>query len=156
DDGTPLPTAEQFESLARTDPVALLDACLRRGRRELTGYRATLVKRETIGGTTHPEEEIAVAQQFKPYAVRFDWRRGERDADRWLYIAGQYGGQILVRPIGRLAGMVSPFRHDNIFERPLSGPLVRAASRYAITESHVLAASERSWRAWSRAQRLGR
>jgi hypothetical protein len=156
DDGSPLPTPEQFAELARTDPVAMLDAVLRRGTREMTGYRATLVKRETINGVTHPEEEIAVALQFRPYAVRFDWRRGERDADRCLYVAGQNDGQILVRPIGRLAETVSRLRRDNIFERPLSAPLVRAASRYSIIDSHMGAASERSWRAWSRAQRLGR
>lgn len=155
DDGSPLPSPERFAELARTDPVALLDACLRRGRRELHGYRATLVKRETIAGENYPEEEIAVALRFDPYAVRFAWKRGARQADRCLYVA-ERGDRVLVRPTSRLAGLVSNFRRDNLFERPLSDPLVRSASRYAITESHLLAASERSWSAWSRAQRRGR
>jgi Protein of unknown function (DUF1571) len=156
DDGSPLPTPEQFAELAHGDPVAMLDACLRRGHRELDGYRATLVKRETIHGVTHPEEEVAAAVRFRPYSVRFVWKRGAREADRCLYVEGEHGGKILVRPTSGLARMASRFSPDNVYERPLSGPLVRSSSRYAITDSHVLAASQRSWRAWSRARRLGR
>jgi hypothetical protein len=156
DDGSPLPTPEQFAELARTDPVAMLDACLRRGRRELAGCRATFVKREVIDGVTHPEEEIAVALRSQPFAVRFVWQRGAREADRCLYAAGEFGGQILVRPTSRVAHLVSRLRRDAVFERPLSDPLVRSASRYAITDSHMTASSARSWRAWSRAKLLGR
>ena len=41
-----LPTAEQYEELARTDPIAFLKAGILRYHREVRGYQAVLVKQD--------------------------------------------------------------------------------------------------------------
>jgi Protein of unknown function (DUF1571) len=156
DDGSPLPTPDQFDCLARADAVACLDACLRRATRDIHGYRATLVKRETVAGTLHDEEEIAVAHCEHPFAVRFAWRRGARQADRSLFVENENGGQILVRPTGELAHFAGKFRKDDIFARDTTDRLVTSASRYPIRESSMMAGTARTWQAWGRMQRAGR
>ncbi|MBA4065986.1 MAG: hypothetical protein C0501_20160 [Isosphaera sp.] len=58
DQKAPLPEAEEFEHLAKTDPVAMYEKCLARYQREVTGGLAvTLVKKERVEGKPVPPEE---------------------------------------------------------------------------------------------------
>ena len=63
DDTQPLPPADEFEELAKNDPVAMLKECVIRYQREVkNGLRATLVKAERIQGQPpsgkEPQEEV--------------------------------------------------------------------------------------------------
>jgi hypothetical protein len=158
DGGTSLPSPEEFEQLARTDPVAMLDACLRRALREVKGYRAVTTKQETIDGTTYPQEEILVSFQADPYSVSMQWLKGARNALRAVYVEGENGGLVLIRPnpdspLGLLARAVPG---DPVFARGLDHPRVREASRYPLNQTSLPQATERTWRAWRRAQAAGR
>src|SRR5690349_4204007 len=88
DNGAPLPDNEEMGRLARTDPLAFLENCLRRYDREVKGYRATLEKRERLGGKLQGGEVIDVWFQEKPFSVLLDWQRGTRLAQRTLYQKG--------------------------------------------------------------------
>jgi hypothetical protein len=158
DRGDTLPTPDEFDELAHTDPVAMLDACLRRSRREVEGYRANLTKHETIAGTTYPPEEIRVCFRAEPYAISMRWGNGARNALACLYVEGENAGLVLIRPnpdslVGRLASAIPG---DQVFARDLHHPRVREASRYPLNETSLPQASERSWQAWKRAQEAGR
>ena len=60
DTGDQLPTAAEFEELARTDPVELLAVCLTRYQREVKhGITATLIKKERVKGDPRPPKEPA-------------------------------------------------------------------------------------------------
>lgn len=71
DDGNRLPTQEEFDKLAESDPVKMLSACLTRYQREVTGgIHATLQKQERVKGKPdHPE--------MPPVEVIELWVRGD-------------------------------------------------------------------------------
>lgn len=73
-----LPTPERFAELAKSDPVAMLAACLTRYDREVKGYTATLAKHERVRGNLQEAELIHVALQEKPLAVHLRWVSGIR------------------------------------------------------------------------------
>ena len=65
DTGDRLPTQEEFEALAKSDPVKLLEACLTRYQREVNdGITATLKKRarprrsQTAEGATRRNDPV--------------------------------------------------------------------------------------------------
>src|SRR5437868_3339847 len=78
DDGKALPSAAGMERLARADPVAFLEGCLKRYDREVKGYTATMQKQERLRGKLQRTEVIEVAFREKPFSVRMEWKQGER------------------------------------------------------------------------------
>jgi hypothetical protein len=152
-----LPSAEEFAALAKTDPVALLDACLRRYRAQVHGYTATLVKRERVSGELHDEEVLKVAVREEPYAALMRWEKGARTAklggigvgkiEGVLYAAGENGNQMVVWRPGALFAKTT--KVDPTGER------ARESSRFAITEAGLGHALRRTYRSWSEAQEQG-
>jgi hypothetical protein len=150
DDGTALPNEARLERLARTDPVAFLEACLRRYDREVKGYRATLQKRERLAGKVQDLEVIDVAFREKPFSVLFDWREGAGRAQRTLYVQGQNEGKLLVRPSRPLA-----FRLVGVVARDPEGPDARAAGRYPLPGFGIKIGIQRILAAWQAARAKG-
>lgn len=148
DDGRPLPSAARMEKLAKTDPIAFLENCLKRYDRQVKGYRCIMQKQERSGGRLQPTEVIAVDFREKPFSVRFDWKQGIRRAKRALYVKGENGGMVLVKPAG-LAALVG------IVKRSPDGPEARKAGRYPISEFGIKIGTERTLGAWERAQKDG-
>ncbi|HVK18759.1 MAG TPA: DUF1571 domain-containing protein [Fimbriiglobus sp.] len=156
----PLPPSErrsddELAELAKTDAVALLDACRRRAA-ALHGYKATLVKRERINGKLHDEEVIRTWVRAEPYSVLMLWDKGAREVlgtatEGTLYVSGENNGKIKVwRPSARLLP-----KFLDIHPTDAHSP-ARSASRYAITEGGLLHAPERTYRAWSDVKSRGR
>jgi hypothetical protein len=156
-DAYPLTDAELAE-LVRTDPVAALDACRKRVKDEVKGYRATLHKRERLNGTLHDPEVITVAVRAEPYAVLMKWVSGAREVkvgrlslgkvEGVLYAGRETGGRMVThRPSAALLPTteVSP-----------TGDQARASARYSIAEGSLFHAVERTYRAWTAAQRDGK
>jgi hypothetical protein len=148
DDGSALPDGAAMERLARTDPVAFLETCLRRYDREVRGYTTTFHKHERIGGEWGPDEVIDVAFRDKPLSVRFEWLKGAGRAARTLYVKGENDDQLLVRPSGRLA-----YRVAGIVTRDPDGPQARAASRYPMTTFGIKIGTQRVLAAWQAARK---
>lgn len=141
-----IPSATEFESLAKTDPIAFLRASLLRYRKEIHGYRATLVKQERLHGRLGPAETIAVAFRENPFSVLLTWKSAPAGmADRGLYVAGQNDGKTLAR--GKLMHV--------IHRRDPYGPDAKAASRYAMPEFGIGKGTERTLVAWQAAKARG-
>jgi hypothetical protein len=148
DDGAPLPPADDMPRLAKTDPIAFLENCLRRYDREVKGYRCTLQKQERIEGSLKGTEVIDVQFREKPFSVRFDWRSGANLAQRTLYVKGRSNDQLLVLPtvLPRLVGVV---------ERDPEGPQARQSGRYPLTEFGIKIGTQRTLAAWEAARKRG-
>lgn len=146
DTATALPSPDQLESLARTDPVAFLRTCLLRYRKEVHGYQCTLLKSERLNGKLGPVETIAASFREEPFSVLLAWKSSSAGmADRALYVAGQNGGKALAR--GKILHLV---HHRD----PFSAEAMNA-SRYALPEFGMAKGTERSLAAWERAAARG-
>jgi hypothetical protein len=150
DDGIALPDSAGLERLARTDPVGLLRACLRRYDREVKGYSAILHKQERIDGRLRPSEEIRVAFREHPFSVLLVWLSGPSRAARVLYVEGQYDNQLLVLPAGALAQ-----RLVGVVRRDPNGAEARQAGRYTVPEFGIRRGMERVLAAWDAARKAG-
>jgi hypothetical protein len=82
DDQKELPNSDQFEELAKTNPVEMFARCLARYQREVKGgFRCTLEKTEWVEGHAHPTELIRLAARDEfthgtEPSVRMVWESG--------------------------------------------------------------------------------
>lgn len=147
DDGKALPDATAMEKLITEDPVAFLENCLRRYKREVKGYTCIFEKRERIGGLhgkLHDKEIIDVVFRENPFGVLFRWIEGARKAERALYVEGENNGKMLARPSG-FANKLAP-----IVERDVDGEDARQSGRYTLKDFgmyHGCARTLATWRA---------
>jgi hypothetical protein len=144
DDGKPLPSEAQMKGLAETDPVAFLEACIRRYDREVKGYHCTLHKQERLEGKLQPSEVIDVDFREKPFSVLMGWREGARLAKKTLYVKGENNDKILVKPAGLLA-------IAGVVERDTNGEDARKGSRLPITNFGIEIGTIHTWESWKRA-----
>jgi hypothetical protein len=146
DSGTALPSAKAMERLAKQDPIAFLEMCIRRYDREVKGYTATLRKQERIDGRLERSEIIDVAFREDPFSVLMRWKEGARRAAAVLYVKGENGDQLLVRPNGvfAVAGIVT---------RDPNGRDAKQAGRYSLTEFGIKIATQRTLASWQRARK---
>jgi len=145
------PSQAEFDRLARTDPVALLEACVRRARADLTGFRAVLSKRERMGGKLYDPESIRVTCREAPFAVFMRWDAGARRVLGFAVKATRYE-----------AGAKEPFlvyRPDAIFQKVSAvsprDASARAAARMGVEESGFAHAVRRTQLAWAEAEKQG-
>ncbi len=146
DDGTPLPSEAAMERLAKTDPIAFLETCIRRYDREVKGYTATLRKQERIEGQLERSEVIDVAFREKPFSVLLRWKEGARRASATLYVKGENKDHLLVRPAGILsvAGIVV---------RDPNGSDAKKGGRYPLTEFGIKIGTQRTLASWENARK---
>jgi hypothetical protein len=146
DSGNPLPNEAEMEQLAKEDPIAFLQECIRRYDREVQGYTATLYKQERIGGRLQPSEVIDVAFREKPFSVLLRWKEGARRAAAVLYVKGENRDQLLVRPAGILsvAGIVT---------RDPNGEEAKQSGRYPLTEFGIKIGMQRTLASWEKAKK---
>jgi hypothetical protein len=128
-----LPTAAAMAKLAREDPVAFLENCLRRYDREVKGYQAIFQKQERLQGKLHGKEimELYVREQPQPWAVFMRWLEGAGKAERVLYVKGENNDKMLVHPAGFAGKFVS------VVERDVDGAEAQASGRYALNQSGI-------------------
>ncbi len=148
DDGRALPKEEAMVTLARTDPVAFLENCVRRYKREVKGYRCLLVKQERRKGKLLPTEEVICDFREEPFSVRMDWRKGAGEAARVLYVKGENNDKLVIVGSGwrSLAGTIT---------RDPAGADVRESTRYLPTEFGVQMGSLRTLASWQAAKKRG-
>jgi hypothetical protein len=129
-----------METLARQDPVAFLENCLRRYHREVTGYGCVMQKQERIGGKLQPREVVEAAFREKPFSAYLRWIEGARRAERALYVEGEHGGKMLARPTGFLARKIA----GDVVERDVDGADARQSGRYTLAEFGIAKGTERT------------
>jgi hypothetical protein len=149
DGSAPLPDTEAVERLVKTDPVAFMRVCLQRYDRDVKGYRCTFVKQERLGGKLQRSEVIDICFREDPFSVLFDWKEGARLASKVLYVKGQNGDQMLVRPSGWRGALVSTVSRDP------EGSDAKESSRYPITDFGMKKGMVRAIAAWGAAQKEG-
>lgn len=148
DDKTPLPGPEEMERLARSDPVEFLHDCLRYYDKNVKGYTAVLRKQERLNGKLELPEVIEVAQREHPFSVSMHWIEGAKLAESALYVTGQNGGNMLVRPALALA-------RSFIVQRDPEGAEARQSGRYTIKEFGIRKGMERTLDSWKAAKEKG-
>lgn len=144
DNGNPLPRESEMERLARTDPIAFLEACIRRYDREVKGFEAILIKKERIDGKIEPSEVIDVAFRESPFSVLMKWKEGARKAAATLYVKGENRDQLLVRPNG-------VFAFAGIVTRDPNGTDAKKGGRYPLTEFGIKIGMQRALASWKNA-----
>jgi hypothetical protein len=150
DQGAALPTPAQMEKLAADDPVAFLEACIRRYDREVKGYSLTMQKQERLDGKLLPKEIIEVWLKEQPFSVYMHWLEGARKADSVVYVKGENNDMLLVHPAG-LAG-----RFVKVVEREVAGEEAKASGRYPISQSGIKNGTLRTFAGWMAAQKRGK
>lgn len=142
-----LPTNAEMEELLRKNPMAFLENCLEKYRREVkTGYHLQLSKHEVIAGKEGPQERIDVYFREKPYSVYFHWLEGAGKAQRVLYVEGENKdrngqSQMLVQPNGLFLGKI-------IVQRDPHGADARASGHYPIDSFGFYNNEQRTLKAW--------
>lgn len=146
DDGAKLPDNAAMEQLAKDDPIAFLENCLRRYKRDVKGYRLTLQKQERIDGKMQKKEVIDVCFREEPHSVYFRWQEGARRAERVLFVAGENNNKMLALPAGiaKLAGVV---------ERDVDGDDARKSGRYTLDEFGIMKGELRTLDSWIEARK---
>jgi len=148
DDGAALPPEDKLVTLARTEPLAFLEACIRRYDREVKGFTCLLIKQERINGDLLKPEEMKVAFRDDPHSVLMEWQKGERRAKRVLYVKGENNDKIIVLPAGLLG-------RTGTWERPVDGEEARASGRYPLSEFGIRLGTLRTLAAWQAAAKRG-
>lgn len=144
------PSQDEFDALARTRPVAMLEAAHRRAEADLRGYRAVMTKQERMGGKLYESETIQASCRTEPFAVMMKWTAGFRavmgsDVKATRYDAGAKSPLLVFRPKALLKEMGADPRGDS----------ARSAARVGIEEFGVGHAVRRTWMAWAEAERRG-
>lgn len=162
----PLPTADEFEVLAKTDPVAMYEKCLAHYQRTAKGLSATLVKRERVGGEPLPAQDEVVQLAVRgdvpdPATGKHDievsmrWLSGARKAMRYEIRGTLYSEK--PAPDGTGSKLVS-FRPDALittsFLNP-ADPMAQAQSRYSIRDAGVYRGMLRTYDAWKQRKAAG-
>jgi len=124
-----LPNEQTMAHLARTDPIAFLQNCLKRYQREVKGYHGILDKQERLNGTLHLPERLEVWFQEEPFRVRLDWLLGIRQVQKSLYAQGENRNRVLVRPAGPILSLLPV-----VVERDPEDSDARKAGRVPVTE----------------------
>ncbi|HJT78297.1 MAG TPA: DUF1571 domain-containing protein, partial [Gemmataceae bacterium] len=146
----PAPAAATRNPLPVTDPVAFLEKCLRHfDGMQIRGYRMRLHKQERLDGRLQPSEDIEVSVRRQPYSIFMRWLRGQRRADRALYVEGENGGKILVHPTGLVGDFVKTAALDP------DSLQVKEASRFGIQDLGLRKTLARTLDAWRAGQQKG-
>jgi hypothetical protein len=145
------PTQAEMDHLARTDPIAFLENCLRRYDRDVQGYRLTMYKQERLNGKLRPHELIDVCFREEPHSVYLRWREGARKAERALYVEGENNDKMLARPHGALLRQVA----GDVAERDVEGVEAHQSGRFTLNHFGLKKGTERYLASWKSAQDTG-
>jgi hypothetical protein len=138
------------DPLPDNDPVAFLEKCVERYRREVQGYSLTLQKQERLKGKLYPKEIIEVHFKEKPHSVYMRWLQNPRKAAAVVYVEGQNNGKMLVHPAG-IAG-----RFIKVVERDVEGPEAKESGRYPLSQFGIKHGMLRTLAGWKAAREEGK
>jgi hypothetical protein len=137
------------------DPIAFLEKCLQHYDRAVRAYSLTMRKRERIGDAEHGLEIVEVHFKDRPHTVFMNWQLNPRKAARALYVEGQNGGKMLVKPSKAWAALARFESRDGVVTRDVDSADARQSGRYPISEFGLKKAMERVVRSWKQAREEG-
>lgn len=109
---------------------------------DVAAYSATLTKREAIRGSLRPPETVTLKLRHSPFGVYMKWLEG-RAGQELLYVDGEHGGQMLVRPGGWRGRLLGTLKLDP------TGDLAMEGSRHSVLETGLRGMAERTLAALS-------
>ncbi|UCG17768.1 MAG: DUF1571 domain-containing protein [Phycisphaerales bacterium] len=122
---------DEWEQLARRDPLTFLKRCRDHYDEHYRDYRCTFVKQERVGDKLTPEEWSDVRFREEPYSVDMTWTHNAGLAGRALYVEGRWteGDKEMawVRPAGVLVKWMK-------LKQWIHGKLAGRASRRTIDQ----------------------
>jgi hypothetical protein len=155
DDQTPLPPSDEFEHLAKTDPIAMYEKCLARYQREVKGgLHATLEKTEWVQGHLHPTEVVRIdtRDEFAERPrVRMIWERGYRKDP---LLGFEIQGVLLAEEKtakGEHVYDIQTYRKDAFVKTKAIGVVddkAKGASRYCLRDAGVYRGMLRTYESW--------
>lgn len=165
----PIAPADEFEKLARENPVELLAQCLSRYQREVTGIRATVQKQERVQGKpAHPElPPVEVIDLFvrgdvpdatthkTTIEVLMKWKSGAKS-----FLGSEIRATLFsekAKADGGLDGKVATYRPKAPFQSlntgvPPNNELAKGQSRYCIRDAGLYRSMLRTHAAWEARQ----
>jgi Protein of unknown function (DUF1571) len=123
-----LPDASAMTNLARNQPLAFLESCLKHYDKEVRSYQGMFQKQERLQGRLQPKEVIEVAFRETPYSVSMHWLEGARKADRVIFVAGENDGMMLAHPSGVAGKLVK------VVKRKVDSEEARESGRYTLDQ----------------------
>lgn len=139
----------EMEDLVKKDPVKFLEVCLARYEKEVQGYRCVFHKHERVNDKLRDPEVILVHFREKPFSVHMNWQKGEDLCIRSMYVAGQYEGKLVARPL--FFGRELPV----LARRPLDAPDVMSTTRFGIDKFGMYLGAKATLDAIHAAQKAG-
>ncbi|MCS7045005.1 MAG: DUF1571 domain-containing protein [Gemmataceae bacterium] len=134
-----------LEALLHYDPVAFLESCQAKYRREVTGYTCTFRKQERVKGKLLDPEKIEIHFRENPFAVHMHFLQGG-SAQKVVYPDGDNYDNLAARP-----------RFPSFFavSRKIDGPDAMKASRFPINQFGIAKGTESTLDSMRRAQARG-
>jgi hypothetical protein len=157
DDKHVLPQADEFEELAKSDPVAMLEKCLVRYQREVPGgVRCILDKEERVRGKLLPREVISLsvrgdvpdpATNKTHIEVLMKWQSGAQKV-----LGSELKGTLYVEKLGGNKDPINTWRPSAPFfkekEIGVNEDSARSASRYCIRDAGPYRGMLRTYDVW--------
>lgn len=167
---TALPAADEFEQLAKSDPVAMYQKCLAKYQRDAKGFTATLVKKERVEGEPKPPKEPQ--EEIIRLAVRGDtpdpatgkhcievsmtWESGAKKV-----LGSEIRATLYSEKPGTEGtnGNLMSFRPDALFKSVNAvhptDPMAKSQSRYCIRDAGMYRGMLRTYDAWKHRKEAG-
>jgi hypothetical protein len=98
----------------------------------MSSYIMRLRRREVVGSKARPEELILVKFRREPWSVYFKWIGKEAKGREVIYVKGRPGNEIHTLTAAGDVPLLGAGQH---FRLPADSPMVKARSRYPITEA---------------------
>jgi hypothetical protein len=126
-------SADPFEKLIRTEPLAALVEARMRHQRDVRDYQCVMIKQEILPGGMSEEQEIDVKFRAQPYSVVMHWLRNPGLAERVIYVKDRWVDEDADQPELRQLAVAQPGKVAQMFlksvKQPIHGTMARKASR---------------------------
>jgi len=164
DDQSALPPEDEFENLAKSDPVAMLEKCLVRYQRDITeGVQCILDKEERVRGKLLPREVISLSvrgdvpdptTKKTKIEVLMVWQSGAQKV-----FGSEVKGTLYVENLGGNKDPITTWRPSAPLRREhsidVNGSSARDASRYCIRDAGPYRGMLRTYEAWKQKKEEG-
>ena len=155
----PTMTMETVEQLAKSDHIALLEACRALCAERLKDYSGVMTSQESIDGRLFPERTAAFKCREQPFSVLLEYKSGAPEvaptifSRRLVYVEGENNGSMLVYVRSVVNG--ESLDLPRVFKINPDDPQVAKNSRKPITQFGILRGLDASLAVYRTAKERG-